>query len=257
MNVFVQKGKTMKKSMITIGLLMGGFTATAAWAIDTIDSVVTDPVLGHKPTVSDPVVTTTDIVWTPADIEVAFDAPTTLEDQDGDAITKVTYWLEDTSGTEYGKVDTADISELNKGVITFSNFDKLKNKQLNLVWQVHTQYGYPSTTLVSDKKKSNDFNVTATMNLTISGTAEVGQTLRVHADDGAVVDLAIADVTFTLAENETDIAGLYPKGDAEAALQAALVDAGDDLTFVLPKEAQGYTITASMNEETITRASLR
>ncbi|MCW1888885.1 hypothetical protein OK016_00430 [Vibrio chagasii] len=31
----------MKKSMITIGLLMGGFTATAAWAID---SVATAPV---------------------------------------------------------------------------------------------------------------------------------------------------------------------------------------------------------------------
>ncbi|MEZ9410599.1 hypothetical protein BCT90_04135 [Vibrio lentus] len=244
----------MKKSMITIGLLMGGFTATAAWAID---SVATAPVQGHKPTVSVPVVTTTDIVWTPADIEVEFDAPTTLEDQDGDAITKVTYWLEDSSGTEYAKVVEADISELDDGVITFSNFNELKNKQLNLVWQVHTQYGYPSTTLVSDKVESNDFNVAAAMALTISGTAEVGQTLTVHADDGAVVDLSIADVTFTLTPNATDTAGLYPQGDAEAALQAALVDAGDDLTFVLPKEAQGYTITASMNEAPITRASLR
>ncbi|MFS1442921.1 MULTISPECIES: hypothetical protein [unclassified Vibrio] len=244
----------MKKSMITIGLLMGGFTATAAWAID---SVATAPVQGHKPTVSVPVVTTTDIVWTPADIEVEFDAPTTLEDQDGDAITKVTYWLEDASGTEYAKVDEADISELNKGVITFSNFNELKNKQLNLVWQVHTQYGYPSTTLVSNEMTSNNFTVGAKTALTISGTAEVGQTLTVHADDGVVVDLAIADVTFTLTENETDTAGLYPKGDAEAALQAAITEVGDDLTFVLPKEAQGYTITASMNEASITRASLR
>jgi len=244
----------MKKTMITIGLLMGGFTATAAWAID---SVATEPVQGHKPTVSVPVVTTTDIVWTPADIEVEFDAPTTLEDQDGDAITKVTYWLEDSSGTEYAKVVEADISELNDGVITFSNVNELKNKQLNLMWQVHTQYGYPSTTLVSDKMKSNEFNVAAAMTLTISGTAEVGQTLTVHANDGAVVDLNKADVTFTLTANETDTDGLYPKGDAEAALQAALVDDGNDLTFVLPKEAQGYTITASMNEAPITRASLR
>jgi hypothetical protein len=253
MNVFVQKGKTMKKTMITIGLLMGGFTATAAWAID---SVATEPVQGHKPTVTAPAVTTTDILWTPADIEVEFDAPT-LEDQDDDAITKVTYWLEDSSGTEYAKVVEADISELNDGVITFSNVNELKNKQLNLVWQVHTQYGYPSTTLVSDKMKSNEFNVAAAMTLTISGTAEVGQTLTVHANDGAVVDLNKADVTFTLTANETDTDGLYPKGDAEAALQAALVDDGNDLTFVLPKEAQGYTITASMNEAPITRASLR
>ncbi|KAB0482615.1 hypothetical protein JC606_10550 [Vibrio sp. IB15] len=243
----------MKKSMITIGLLMGGFTATAAWAIE---SVATAPVLGHQPTVTAPVVNTPDILWAPAPIEVKFDAPT-LEDQDDDAITKVTYWLEDASGTKYAKVDEADISELDDGVITFSNFTELKNKQLNLVWQVHTQYGYPSTTLVSNEMTSNNFTVGAKTALTISGTAEVGQTLTVHADDGAVVDLAKADVTFTLTPNATDTAGLYPQGDAEAALQAALVDAGDDLTFVLPKEAQGYTITASMNEAPITRASLR
>ena len=243
----------MKKSMITIGLLMGGFTATAAWAIE---SVATAPVLGHQPTVTAPVVKTTDIVWQATDIEVEFDKPT-ADDQDGDAITKVTYWLEDASGNEYAKVAEADINDLNKGAITFSNFNELKNKQLSLVWQVHTQYGYPSTTLVSNPVTSNSFTVRAKTALTIRGTAEVGQTLTVHADDGAVVDLAIADVTFTLTENETDTAGLYPKGDAQAALQAALVDAGNDLTFVLPKEAQGYTITASMNEAQITRASLR
>ncbi|MFM2639722.1 hypothetical protein AAFX33_00370 [Vibrio chagasii] len=243
----------MKKSMITIGLLMGGFTATAAWAIE---SVATAPVLGHQPTVTAPVVNTPDILWAPAPIEVKFDAPT-LEDQDEDDITKVTYWLEDANGTEYAKVDEADISELDDGVITFSNFNELKNKQLNLVWQVHTEHGYPSTTLVSDKKKSNDFNVAAAMALTISGNAVVGETLTVHADDGAVVDLNKADVTFTLTANETDTAGLYPKGDAQTALQAAITEVGDDLTFVLPKEAQGYTITASMNEAPITRASLR
>lgn len=253
MNVFVHKGKTMKKSMITIGLLMGGFTATAAWAIE---SVATAPVLGHQPTVSAPVVTTPEILWAPAPIEVKFDAPT-LEDQDEDDITNVTYWLQDASGNKYAKVDKAEISKLNSGVLTFENYNELKNKELNLVWQVHTQYGYPSTTLVSNEMTSNSFTVGAKTALTISGTAEVGQTLTVHADDGAVVDLAKADVTFTLTENETDTAGLYQKGDAQAALQAALVDAGNDLTFVLPKEVQGYTITASMNEAQITRASLR
>ncbi|MCZ8499428.1 hypothetical protein O9929_21405 [Vibrio lentus] len=34
--------------MITIGLMAGGFTATAAWAIDTIDSVVTGPCTGPQ-----------------------------------------------------------------------------------------------------------------------------------------------------------------------------------------------------------------
>ena len=105
---------------------------------------------------------------------------------------------------------------------------------------------------------SNEFNVAAEMDLSISGVYEVGETLTVHAFDGADVDLNIADVTFTLAENETgDTAGLYPRDQAEAALQSELNDSGNDLTFKLTKELQGYTITASMNEAPITRASLR
>ena len=243
----------MKKSMITIGLLMGGFTATAAWAIE---SVATAPVLGHQPTVSAPVVTTPEILWAPAPIEVKFDTPT-LEDQDDDAITKVTYWLQDASGTKYAKVDEADISELDDGVITFSNFTELKNKQLNLVWQVHTQYGYPSTTLVSNEMTSNSFTVGAKTALTISGTAEVGQTLMVKAHDGEVVDLKKENVTFTLTPDTTDASGLYDLNVAQAALDAVVTEVDNDLQFVLPKEVQGYTITASMNEAQITRASLR
>ncbi|AUI86458.1 hypothetical protein BS333_08695 [Vibrio azureus] len=243
----------MKKSAITLGLLLGGLTASAAWAID---SDPTAPVQGHKPTVTAPVVTTTDILWTPADIEVEFDSPT-LKDQDDDPFTTVTYWLEDQGGQEYGK-DEGPISDLASGSITFQNYNELKNKNLQLVWQVHTQYGYPSTTLVSDEMTSNSFTVRARMDLTISGTAEVGETLTVHADDGAVVDLAIADVTFTLTENSPgNTAGLYPKGDAETELQKALVDDGNDLTFVLPKELQGYTIKATMEKDPITRSTLR
>ncbi len=244
----------MKKTAITLGLLISGFTATAAWAIE---SNVTEPVQGHQPTVTAPVITKTDIKWTPAPIKVEFSVPT-HQDTDNDDITSVTYWLQDAGGTQYGKEEKADISKLNGGAIEFSNFDELKNKKLTLVWKVHTQYGYPSETLVSDEMTSNEFNVAAEMDLSISGVYEVGETLTVHAFDGADVDLNIADVTFTLAENETgDTAGLYPRDQAEAALQSELNDSGNDLTFKLTKELQGYTITASMNEAPITRASLR
>ncbi len=128
-----------------------------------------------------------------------FSVPT-HEDTDNDDITSVTYWLQDAGGTQYGKEEKADISKLNGGAIEFSNFDELKNKKLTLVWKVHTQYGYPSETLVSDEMTSNEFNVAAEMDLSISGVYEVGETLTVHAFDGADVDLNIADVTFTLAE---------------------------------------------------------
>ncbi|UTZ22226.1 hypothetical protein [Vibrio campbellii] len=243
----------MKKTAITLGLLISGFTATAAWAIE---SNVTEPVKGHQPTVTAPVVKTTDIVWQASDIEVEFDKPT-ADDQDGDAITKVTYWLVDASGNEYAKVAEADINDLNKGAITFSNFNELKNKQLSLVWQVHTAHGYPSTTLVSNPVTSNKFTVHANTTLTISGKAEVGQTLMVKAHDGEVVDLKKENVTFTLTPDTTDASGLYDLNVAQAALDAVVTEVDNDLQFVLPKELQGYTITASMNEAPITRALLR
>ena len=261
----------MKKSAITLGLLLGGLTASAAWATD-IESDPTPLISGHKPEINVPGVVESKVDYdysSGIEINLTSSANASDEDQQTD-FENVTYWLElegDTS-KKYGET-TVPYSDVNTGNVHFefahsAELENLKNHKVNFAWTVNTAKGWPAETKVSDvQRTTSPFDVSGqtTLSLSITGGDYVNGTLVITANDGSVLTLNPEKITLTVVEPAASDGSLYDEADANIALQDALTALGStpktEISIPLPKEVQGYKIKATMEKDPITRSTLR
>ncbi|GEM76322.1 hypothetical protein [Vibrio sagamiensis] len=250
----------MKKSAITLGLILGGLTAGAGAGADN-ESAMTNVVNGHAPTINAPSLVNNALTWDSNEVILELnEAPKdAASDEDGDDLTQLDIWVTPKNSNErLFELHDQPLESVTQVALNNIDMETIKNKELKLYWKVKSDYGFPVDTKES-QPVSTDFSIIADLTVTITQSVSVNDVITITATDGGNFTLAESNLELSLEGTQGD--GMYDKALAQQKLDAATRTPVDSttLTITAPKEIQGYKVVATVTKDSISsvRSKLR